>query len=218
MHAYPGGGTKGRRLGLLAGVVLAHALMLVGLLRALDVRVPTQSITAVMASMILRPLLAPPAAPPPPVVHLAALRPTIPLEVLLPQIELPDPPPAAKAPALAAGSGPGERAGPVRRPIVFVSGPLNENVYYPLDASLHGQSGQVLTLVCIDDQDRILSVKVLKSSGVDQLDRAAIEVARHSLWQPATIDSQAITDCAAFAVDFTLQRLQGIRTAPRARG
>ena len=86
----------------------------------------------------------------------------------------------------------------------FVSGPTDPQAYYPIAARLAHQQGSVLTWVCVDAAGAISDVKVLKTSGIYQLDRAALAMARKSVWKVGITAGKPSPGCAGLNIHFSL--------------
>ncbi len=74
---------------------------------------------------------------------------------------------------------------------------------YPASAKNLGLEGVVVLSLTIDANGHVEKAQVLKGLG-GGLDEAAINAARRSVWQPATLDGKAVSSTRRFNVRFTL--------------
>ncbi len=74
---------------------------------------------------------------------------------------------------------------------------------YPASAKNLGLEGVVVLSITIDANGRVEKAQVLEGLG-GGLDEAAINAARRSVWQPATLDGKAVSSTRRFNVRFTL--------------
>ncbi len=118
----------------------------------------------------------------------------LPLEIVIPEIEIEIPAETAIAverppetpPVAAPVSGSGSSA-----PSLIVN---NKPAYPP--ASIRGQEEGVTTLsVCVSDSGRAQSVQVTESSGFARLDDAALNWMRNARFKPATMDGRKRAVC-----------------------
>jgi len=203
--ARPGSGS--RRAGVFAAVVLLHALVIGAFARALFIGVSPIGTVPLQVRIVAEPPRMERRSPPP--LHappLAALQPA--LAPLLPMLAIRSEVPAASSPRAA---GPARAAGS-RRPapdppstvLAFISGPANPQSFYPFQARLEHQQGTVLTSICVDAAGRIDSVVVVKSSGVYDLDRAALTMGKLTQWKAATVAGKPVRRCGELNIGFSL--------------
>lgn len=180
-----------RRAGVLAVVALAHVGLLLAFINGLAPRVTGLIVHAVEISLITSDRLPPPPPPPPPIVQLQPQLEMPPLDVPLPLIRV-DIPPSPLPPHV-----------PVFVPLALLTEP-DTAPYMPRDISRRGLTGHTLTRVCIDAGAHLASVQVMKSSGHDELDAAAIQMVHHMLWRSATVDGHPVSDCRPLQVNFVV--------------
>ncbi|HEX4025189.1 MAG TPA: energy transducer TonB [Steroidobacteraceae bacterium] len=211
-YAVARSGSGPRRAGVFAVVALLHALLIGMFARALLRQpaligaVPLQVRIVTESHRVLR--------PPPRSLHarpLAAMNRPLPL-VVPPLLIRDDAPPAP--PRTAARAGPAAARRPAPAPpstsMQFLSAPADARSYYPFQARLQHQEGSVLTRICVDAGGKIDSVTVLKSSGVYQIDRAALTVGRLTVWKVATVAGKPVADCGALNINFSLSGLMAL--------
>jgi periplasmic protein TonB len=207
----PLGGYAARpgRIGALVAIVLAHALLLWGLARALD----WPPALDVDPAPLLVQLLHPQRQPAPPEVTLplpATARLPVPTAPPLPlpapvETTTPEPAaslllarPAAEAPAAAPPAAPpsaptAPAAPPVERQIAvtqveYLTPPV---LTYPLASRRLREQGQAQVRVRVDEHGRPDRVLLLRSSGSERLDEAALTTVRATRFKPYTEDGAA---------------------------
>jgi TonB family protein len=89
-------------------------------------------------------------------------------------------------------------------PPTLLSSPLDINAYYPPKALVQVTQGHVWTRVCIYSTGDIASVSLMQSSGDQELDGAALTIARQTRWKAAIANGKPVTRCRPFRVDFSL--------------
>lgn len=78
---------------------------------------------------------------------------------------------------------------------------------YPTMSRRLGEEGQVILLLTVDENGRVLEAKVDKSSGFERLDEAAVaEATRRWRLIPGTINGKASTMQYKFAVTFKIEK------------
>lgn len=75
---------------------------------------------------------------------------------------------------------------------------------YPSQARRRNQQGVVLLEVRLDEQGRQRSLNVLRSSGVESLDRAALQAVAAWRFNPETTDGQAVPSRVHIPIQFAL--------------
>ena len=75
---------------------------------------------------------------------------------------------------------------------------------YPKEAEKKGITGKVIIKAFIDKNGDPLKVKVGKSSGVEMLDKSAVEAAKKNKYKPAVVDGKPIGVWVSYVVNFTL--------------
>lgn len=197
-----------RRVPALLVATLLHVVIVTVFLRGLAVAGHALLEAPMLVNIVNPP---PPSAPPPPALQAAKLpqAPPIPHLIapvaLLPDVVTTAAPKVVAAPRIKVRpSAPSKAAGPGDTGPVFVSGPLDVNDYYPVEARLSFAQGHVWTRVCVYSTGEIASVAVLQTSGDPQLDQAALTVAKQTHWKPATVHGMPVARCSPFRVDFSL--------------
>lgn len=82
---------------------------------------------------------------------------------------------------------------------------------YPLAARRRGEEGRVVLRLLVTREGRVGEVRILRSSGVETLDRAAEEAAREWRFEPARRGSEAIAAWVEVTVRFRLEGAPEIR-------
>ncbi len=99
-----------------------------------------------------------------------------------------------------------ERRRAVKR--VFKKAHLKENQSlkpkYPFMAKRYEQEGKVTVGIRIDEEGQVEDVEVLKSSGYDLLDEAAMDTAKGWQYHPATLNDKATKDYKKMIIVFNL--------------
>lgn len=131
---------------------------------------------------------APPAPPPPPPAPMPPPPPAMDAGMLPPP---PPPPPMAADERLPEGS------------IDAASRQLNPP-QYPAEAIKAGETGTVLLVVAIDDQGRVQGLRIDRSSGHDDLDRAALAAAARWTFQPAVEHGKPVASRVRVPIAFAL--------------
>ncbi|WP_341304812.1 energy transducer TonB [Pseudomonas sp. TMP25] len=75
---------------------------------------------------------------------------------------------------------------------------------YPSQARRRNQQGEVLVEVRLDERGQQRSLNVLRSSGVDSLDRAALEAVAKWRFRPETSGGQAVPSRVQIPIQFAL--------------
>jgi len=75
---------------------------------------------------------------------------------------------------------------------------------YPSQARRRNQQGVVLLEVRLDELGRQRSLNVLRSSGVESLDRAALQAVAAWRFNPETTDGQAVPSRVHIPIQFAL--------------
>lgn len=89
----------------------------------------------------------------------------------------------------------------VRRPAKLLRKAMPE---YPRAARQQGIEGNIVLSLVIDDQGRVVKVRVIKGLG-HGLDEAAVSAVRKTRWSPATLDGHPVRTTRRFNVRFTLE-------------
>lgn len=87
-------------------------------------------------------------------------------------------------------------------PEPIAGNPLPE---YPVVALRHGESGQVVLQVRIDEKGLPIDVDVARRSGSRELDRAAIQAVREWRFKPAIQNGKPVSSVVELPVDFKPQ-------------
>ncbi|WP_158249370.1 energy transducer TonB [Pseudomonas sp. LFM046] len=75
---------------------------------------------------------------------------------------------------------------------------------YPAQARRRNQQGQVLVEVRLDAQGRLLEARLLRSSGVESLDRSALDAVAGWRFRPETQDGQPVPSRVHIPIEFAL--------------
>ena len=155
-----------------------------------------------------RPLQAPTPRKPEPLV--SPPKPTAPLAAQ-PTVSAAVPVAPAAAKVVAAASVQREPAKPAEPPALievlssqpsFLESPRRPS--YPAQARRRNQQGVVLVEVRLDERGQQRSVNVLRSSGVDSLDRAALEAVAKWRFKPETAGGRAVPSRVQIPIQFAL--------------
>lgn len=85
---------------------------------------------------------------------------------------------------------------------------IQSNLRYPEEAKNAGIEGRVILNCFIQTDGSVDSVTVLKSSGREDLDQAAVEAVRKSTWEPAKANGRPVAVWVGIPVIFSLSRPQ----------
>ncbi|HTT06055.1 MAG TPA: energy transducer TonB [Steroidobacteraceae bacterium] len=179
-----------RRVPTLLIATLLQALFVVAFLRGLSLAGHALPARPLLVSIITAPPVRAPLPPKLPVPNLAqapAIPPLIAPVVVLPSVLATNATSVQSAPT-------------------FVSGPLDADEYYPMEARATFSQGHVWTRVCVYSTGDVASVALLQPSGDAQLDQAALTVAKLTRWKPAMANGKPVARCTRFRVDFSLRR------------
>ena len=80
----------------------------------------------------------------------------------------------------------------------------NLDDYYPAASKRLGEEGIAAVKVCVDDNGRVVSATLSRSSGADRLDEAAVKVARVYKLIPPTENGKPVAGCGDLPVRFKL--------------
>jgi protein TonB len=198
-----------RRVPTLLIAAILHALIIVMFLRGLALAGHARRETPMLVSVVTPASTAAPLAPKLPAVKLQQsppIPPLVPPAMLLPQVITTAAPAVAASPRprvrpLVAASSSSAKGEPAP---TFISGPLDTDQYYPMEARMAFTQGHVWTRVCVYSTGKVASVALSQSSGDAQLDKAALIIARQTRWAPAIADGKPVARCTPFRVDFSL--------------
>jgi TonB family protein len=76
--------------------------------------------------------------------------------------------------------------------------------FYPAASKAAGHQGKPTVRVCVNPDAQIESAEVLESSGHEELDGAAVSLARNGRYEPERVDNTAIKSCVSFRVNFSI--------------
>ena len=76
--------------------------------------------------------------------------------------------------------------------------------FYPAASKAAGHQGKPTVRVCVNPDAQIESAEVLVSSGHEELDGAAVSLARNGRYEPERVDNTAIKSCVSFRVNFSI--------------
>jgi protein TonB len=199
-----------------AGVV--HLALLYGLASGLAVRFIEQIPAAIQVDVVKPQQIVRPELPPPPTPEFAAPQ-SVP-QVPVPNIVIAHAPPAAhtitavaveKPVAVplksSAPPAPPVEAAPAIAPTAArgIAGTHTTPPYPPLSVRL-GEEGTVRLHIALDSSGKIHAVNVLKTSGSERLDDAAVNwVAKHWRYAPATQDGKPVASSVLADVRFDLR-------------
>lgn len=206
-------GLMARRGGALAIVGALHLFAVTGLLQMQYVHRPQPVAAAIrVTNFHLQP---PPVAPAPAVVSVV-LDEAPPIEVVVPvvQITTPEappptaitPPPQSSPPVAQAPPPVVQDAGPVTLDFSEVDMVKSPPPVYPRAAKLAGVQGTVLVWALVDTEGRPQQVRVHRSSGFEQLDRAGCDGVRAWLFQPHKPNGVATNVHVIIPVTFEIGR------------
>nr|MBO2510759.1 hypothetical protein [Gammaproteobacteria bacterium] len=115
---------------------------------------------------------------------------------------------AAARPALQAGESRQAVASPPAPQEIFSRAPSflesPRPPIYPSQARRRNQQGVVLVEVCLDDRGAQRELKVLRSSGVESLDRAALEAVSRWRFRPETLNGRTVPSRVHIPIEFAL--------------
>ena len=187
------------RLALVAGMVAAHAALGWGLLQIDSVRVAVGAFAPIVVDLIAPPAEIPPTPPAPqPRLEAPEPRPVVAVDAPSeqPVFVVPSPPeePLEPAPAPAPPVPPAPAAPAQPRTIAitqveYLRPPVLE---YPLASRRLGEAGQVNVRVHVDARGLPRETLVLRSSGSQRLDAAALATVRATRFKPYTEDGVAL--------------------------
>jgi TonB family protein len=83
--------------------------------------------------------------------------------------------------------------------------------FYPAESKAAGHQGSSTVRVCVNPEGQLESSEIVVSSGHDELDKAAIRLAREGRYEPEKVDGNAVNSCASFRVNFSISD-SGTRT------
>ena len=208
------------RLGLPV-VVVAHLLVLLGLLSYAPARQALLSAAPIMVQFIAPPRIEPPKPPPPteppkprPVVKRIE-RPLTPPPVLTAPAEAPspvlDPPPPPLAPPAPVEAPPAPPAAAPPAPAPLVPPVFNADYLdnpaptYPAVSRRGGEQGRVVLRVLVNAKGGADEVQVRTSSGFARLDEAAHETVRRWKFVPAQRGSDKVAAWVLIPISFRLE-------------
>jgi periplasmic protein TonB len=198
-----------RSVALLA-VIVIHAVALGGLL-TLEVSPRLQIADAVIEAAIL-PTAPKPDATDPSLPRMVDWQPVLP-DVPLPQVALEQPSTAITFPppaALSQTAAPPVRSADADGPPILDAQSVGYLVppapRYPPASRRAREEGEVLVRVLIDVDGRPNEIRILRSSGHERLDEAAIEAVRAALFRPYVADGRARAAYVRVPVEFALRR------------
>lgn len=199
-----------RRMGVLAGIVIFHLLLLYGLVSGLARKVIEVVAAPLVTDMIeeVKPEDKPPPPPPPQMERPPVQVPPpdisidIPMEMNTTAIsnvtDRPVPPPAPVA-------------APVERRAVRVAAKLDlrrspsTDEFYPASARRAEIQGVTTVRMCVGADGKMSQEPtVANGSGNSSLDEAALKWSRRARWSPGTEDGNPIESCSSFNVRFKL--------------
>jgi TonB family protein len=76
--------------------------------------------------------------------------------------------------------------------------------FYPAASKAAGHQGSSTVRVCVNPEGQLGSSEIVVSSGHDELDKAAILLAREGRYEPEKVDGNAVSSCASFRVNFSI--------------
>jgi protein TonB len=138
-----------------------------------------------------------PVVAPAPVVQTNVAPPPV---VVAPAPQLPAPPAVSAAPSIAA---PIASSGPVSIGKLAPM-PGNPPLKYPVSARMRHEEGVVRLRIVVGTAGNVEDISVIESSGVDSLDKAAMDVVRRWRFFPPTRDGAAVTGVGIFPAVFKL--------------
>ena len=199
---------------VIAALVVAHAVAILGLMNASRLRDAVAEARPVFLAVVDTPVPAAPPQPlpPPPTTTVPPPQLTLPLIATDPplapsppmvQAALPAPPPAPVAPVEAPPS-PAPSIAPKTLPasaVQYLVPPAP--VYSRISAKLR-ESGKVLVRVWIDESGLPRNVQLAQSTGFSRLDEAALAAVRNCRFRPYLENGVAVAGWAAIPIEFEL--------------
>ncbi|HYM17460.1 MAG TPA: TonB family protein [Micropepsaceae bacterium] len=87
------------------------------------------------------------------------------------------------------------------------------DIYYPLDALLDGEEGSVELSLVVNVEGHAIAARTIKSSGIAELDQAAIDAASKWQFRPATREGQPVVGSVTIHLDWKLplERVEDFR-------
>lgn len=76
---------------------------------------------------------------------------------------------------------------------------------YPVESRRKREAGTVTLLVVVGEDGRVETISISRSSGFEQLDRAALSAVRRWRWSPVMIDGQAVKVRGLVQIPFELR-------------
>jgi protein TonB len=211
-------GTSPRRWAAIGFVGVVHLALLYGLASGLAIRFVEQIPAAIQADVVKPQQLARPELPPPPAPELVAPQ-SVP-QIPVPNIVIAHASPAPHAITAVAvekpASVPAPRSTPPAAPVEAapaiaptparsIAGTHTTPPYPPLAIRL-GEEGMVRLHIALDSGGKIHTVNVVKTSGSERLDSAAVSwVAKHWRYAPATRDGKPVASSVLADVRFDLR-------------
>lgn len=89
---------------------------------------------------------------------------------------------------------------------------IHKNLQYPESAKSAGLQGRVILNVLINENGEIEMVKVLKSTGHEEMDQAAIEAVKKTAWSPARQKGKPVKVWVGIPVIFKLKNGQPVQS------
>jgi len=210
-------GSNPRRWAAIGFAGIVHLALLYGLASGLAIRFVEQIPAAIQVDVVKPQQTVRPELPPPPAPELVAPQ-SVP-QIPVPKIVIVHAPPAPHAiaavavekpiatPKLSPPSVAPVHAAPVIAPAPAhgIAGTHTTPPYPPIAMRL-GEEGTVRLHIALDSAGRISGVSVLKTSGSERLDNAAVSwVTRHWRYAPATRDGKPVASMVLADVRFDLR-------------
>ena len=148
-----------------------------------------------------------PQPPKPPKPTREVSRPAQPVELPVMTAQNPSPPAAAPASSQAPTKPAMPTPAPMTTPVVslrpsFVTPPPAPR--YPSTARRRNQQGVVRVEVCLDERGQQIKLTLVRSSGVESLDQAALEAVTSWRFRPEIVDGRAVPSRVEIPIEFAL--------------
>ncbi len=221
-----GNGSGQRRWLILAGVLVAHVMLLTALILFDVVPMPGLKQEALVVTLI-QPNMAPP--PPPPAEPETPLLPDPPPAIVAPPpliqapaapqlIRVVDAPPPPKAAVVAPPEAKPGPPAPITPPD-YTAGYLdNPAPRYPVESRRKGEEGAVVVQVSVSIAGQAQEIRVVKSSGYSRLDDAAVDAIRRWRFAPALQAGQPVAAWVEVRIPFVLEKHRGRSGGHHGRG
>lgn len=194
-----------RRTIVFFGIVAAHILLIYAFATGLVQRAVNMVAPPIDVSMIEEKKVKDELPPPPPPAQLE--RP--PVQVVAPEINIAVPVDAPPPPITNVTTKPVITLPPPPPPPTTAAQPTffpNSDDYYPSLSRQNDEEGRAEIKICITATGKLESVDLMKGSGFQRLDDAAVSMGKASRWKPATQGGKPVPYCKGYGITFKLTR------------